>query len=220
MVRGSLVVSELVDLTGRRFGRLVALHLAGSTKGRKARWACVCNCGLSVVVVGGNLLSGNTTSCGCVKREQTVAMFTKHGHNRQGKRTSEYESWAAMMARVSSGGHDRTRNHGARGIVVCDRWLSFELFLLDMGPRPEGKTLDRFPDNNGNYEPENCRWATNREQMRNQRRNHMITYREQTKCLIEWSEELNIPYKTILSRLRRGWDVDRAFNQPIRRARS
>lgn len=165
--RGAL----LVDLTGRTFGCLTVLGFADRVR-RSSRWLCQCSCGGSKVVRGSLLLNGDCASCGCIKREMMAALGrsgAKHYH-RAGNSSSTYRSWQAMLARVrgTSNARDR-RNYFERGIAVAERWLSFENFLTDMGERPDGHSIDRV-NNDGNYEPGNCRWATPLEQASNRRR--------------------------------------------------
>lgn len=144
-----------VDLTGQRFGRLVVLGFDHRTSARRSMWRCRCDCGTEVIADGGNLRTSNTASCGCFRRDVSSATSTTHGHGGE-TRSPEYESWCAMLARVRATSGLRFRDYGARGITACERWKSFENFLADMGPRPEGTTLDRV-NNDGNYEPGNCR---------------------------------------------------------------
>jgi len=136
-----------VDLSGRRFGNLVAIEFVDG------RWMCSCACGATVRVPSGNLTS-----------------HARHGHTRPGKLTPEYQCWINMVARCGNANHPRFADWGGRGIAVCKAWReSFEQFLADMGPRPAGRSIDRI-DNDGNYEPGNVRWATRSQQMSNQRR--------------------------------------------------
>jgi len=119
-----------------------------------------------------------------------------------------------MFQRCYNPNGTKYADYGGRGITVCDRWLKFENFYADMGDRPEGMEIDRFPDNDGNYEPGNCRWATRPEQMRNTRANRMITFQGRTQCLTDWANEIGVGCSTICTRLARGWSLERALTTP------
>ena len=161
-----------VDMTGRRFGKLVALtYIKGEPPKYKSQWLCVCDCGNEKIAKSENLVRGKTKSCGCDRHANRVAQLTKHGHTggEKGRPSPTYQAWHAMRQRCTNPNTAQWLDYGGRGISVCDRWADFRNFLEDMGERPEGKTLDRWPDKNGNYEPGNCRWATPKEQTENQR---------------------------------------------------
>lgn len=162
-----------VDMIGKRFQRWTVLREDGYTEGKNKRYyryLCICDCGTILSVIGRNLRKGITESCGCFQKERAAAAQEKHGHSPRTGATRTYYSWTAMIGRCSRPNNCGYKWYGARGIRVCDRWLnSFENFLEDMGERPKGKSLDRI-NNDGNYEPSNCRWATQKEQIRNQRK--------------------------------------------------
>lgn len=159
-------------MTGQRFGRLTVIKYAYtavySGAGRAAHWRCVCDCGRKTTVARGNLLNGSVVSCGCKQREDRIKQGKanrRHGHANRGSRI--YQSWFTMRARCNNPNHPYFRRYGGRGIKVCKRWDRFENFLADMGPRPKGKSLDRWPDPDGDYKPSNCRWATPLQQTHN-----------------------------------------------------
>lgn len=178
-------------LIGLTFGRLRVAKFVGK-RVSKPHWLCVCDCGKEKIVAGTELKKGATMSCGCLARELTSTRSTKHGHKR-GYRSAEYGIWAGIKHRCHNRFCKEYPKYGERGIKVCDRWInSFENFFADMGDRPSPKhSIDRI-DNNGHYEPSNCRWATNKTQGRNRRSNRNIEYLGRTQCLSAWCEELGI----------------------------
>jgi len=214
------------------FGRLTTigpkfLLRDGFTKegyvSRHAHQVCQCSCSAKTIIVVSRsaLLSGHTLSCGCLHAEHTSACNTIHGKCG----TPEYRIWVCMRERCRNPNHVSSKNYTQRGITVCSRWeepngQGFVNFLADMGPKPpECRSVDRI-DVNGNYCPENCRWATDKEQGRNRRNNNLLTYKGKTQCLTAWAEELGIKPSTLRERLQRNYDVARAFETPVRKQKS
>jgi hypothetical protein len=151
---------KLVDRTGQRFGRLLAVEQAGRNALHKVLWKCVCDCGQEVVTTSGSLVTGNTTSCGCYLMER----ITKHGAHKK----SSYHTWRAMMRRCYREGDKDYPRYGGAGVSVCPEWHDYEVFAVSMGEPTGDQTLDRI-NTYGNYSPENCRWASVKTQNRNQR---------------------------------------------------
>lgn len=210
------------DLRGRKIGRLKVLdfHHKGGKKGRTYYYTCLCDCGNTCVKSSSYLLANDEKiphkSCGCWHRELSVAASTKHGH---GKKTdATYKAWVELKLRCCNPNNRAYKDYGGRGIKVCDRWLhSFENFLADMGERP-GKeySIDRI-DNNGDYCPENCRWATDETQCNNRRSNINITYRGRTQTLMQWCEELGLNYVNARHMLRKtGRDFEYIVNHQLK----
>ncbi len=153
--------------SGQRYGRLTAICFEDRGVRGAARWKFRCDCGSDVVVYANRARTGSTKSCGCLRAQNTVLMGKQKTHGYTG--TPTYVSWERMLSRCRNPNSDRYSDYGGRGISVCERWIKFENFLADMGERPADKTLDRYPNNDGNYEPTNCRWATAKQQALNRR---------------------------------------------------
>jgi hypothetical protein len=152
---------------GTQFKRLTVMGFVG-IKGCQRLYLCLCECGSSFITRAFSLLNGRTKSCGCLKKELCIVRGTKHGMYS----SPEYRSWNSMKQRCTNPKDDAFSRYGGLGIKVCKRWRKFENFFADMGPRPEPKRLysiDRWPNNEGNYEPSNCRWATRKQQRSNWR---------------------------------------------------
>jgi hypothetical protein len=200
------------DLTGKRFGFLIAmrwLRHAGYSS-----WECRCDCGTTMIARADYLRSGEVKSCGCKSRALHNAAL---GHDGRAK-TKLYKLWSQMKGRCHTPTDAAYPGYGGRGIRVCDRWRSsFASFVEDMGPRPAGTTLDRI-DNDGNYEPANCRWATWRQQQRNKRNSRIVEAFGERKTLVEWSEDhrCQCSLGTLWHRLKSGRTPERAITAPLR----
>ena len=204
-------MAKTKDITGMRFGRLVALYpVAGSSKSPR-RWVCQCDCGNTSSVITRDLGNGNTTSCGCYIREIAGMANVTHGKSK----SSAYNVWSSMLQRCENPSSSKYRYYGGRGIVVCKRWHDFTNFYEDMGDKPYRHTLDRI-DNDGPYSPENCRWATQATQNKNRRSNVVVEYHGETMCLTDWATRLGVDYETLRQRIQRyGWSVEKAFTYPV-----
>lgn len=200
----------LVDRVGFRKGRLVVLARSPSRGGRP-RWVVRCDCGVEKVMFW-QTITGNAVSCGCYAREKAVAQFQRHGHNKVGRRTREYQAWASAIDRCHNPRATAYPGYGARGIHVCELWRhSFDAFLADMGPAPTQRhTLDRI-DNTKGYEPGNCRWATAREQANNTRANRRLTWMGITATAAQWARALGVRGQSITNRIDCGEPVEEVF---------
>lgn len=209
------------NLTGKRFQRLLVVRFLGKTRKATERrirwryyWECLCDCRNILITDGSSLTVGNTTSCGCAH----VDAITRHGLFS----TTEYQIWAGMKQRCLNPLDANYKNYGARGIKVCQRWLdSFENFIADVGKRPVGYSLDRI-DNNGPYAPENCRWATPKQQAENRRKHQtyvhpntrFITFNNQTKTITQWARSVGLGSgRALVNRIDRGWPLEKALTE-------
>lgn len=160
---------KLIDLTGRKIGGWTVVRRHRENYRRTfAQWQCVCQCGTQRIVLANSLLTGKSKSCGCLKDTATSIRMTIHGHARRTQRTPTYTVWKGMHQRCTNPKSSVYKYYGGRGISVCARWDNFENFLADMGERPKGLSIDRI-DNDGDYQPKNCRWATQSMQVSNRR---------------------------------------------------
>lgn len=184
---------------GTRFGRLTVVP-----RGVGSGIRCLCDCGNEKITSSTNLVLGRITSCGCglARAERR----TKHSMSH----TKSHRQWTSMRQRCENPNNPSYPRYGGRGIAVCDRWQEFANFYADMGDRPSGKSIDRI-DQNGPYSPENCRWASTKDQARNMRSNRMLSMGGETYCIAEWSERTGIATRKISQRLSRGWPVERAL---------
>lgn len=211
-----LKMGKHIDLTGKKFERLYVTGNFILTKQGRRKWECRCDCGKTAWVVTNNLLSNKTKSCGCLNEEVKTKLHTKHGMSQ----SRIYSIWSNMKSRCECKTNYAYKWYGARGIKICDEWHNFENFAkwaLTNGYK-KNLTIDRI-NNNGNYCPENCRWATVKEQANNTRSCRMITYKGETKTMRAWEEEMGFSRGIIYSRLKQGWSEKEAIETKIRVSR-
>jgi hypothetical protein len=203
-------MSAFIDLTDLSFDSWTVLCRAPN-RGRDTRWTCQCVCGTVRDVYAGHLRSGKSTGCGCLADIRTRQRFHTHG---MGK-TPEYSVWINMKGRCYDLKDKGFINYGGRGITVCEAWrYSFEAFYKDMGPRPSASHTIERRNNNSGYSKENCYWATRLEQARNKRNNHYINLDGMTKCLMEWLAIKHMGASTYITRINRGWSIEKALTTP------
>ena len=203
---------KAIDLTGRRFGKLVVLEHAGKRveKRKTPVWRCKCDCGKEIVVAGGNLRTGHTKSCGCLR--------VSH----RGSKERLYGVWYGMKRRCCDANVDQYENYGGRGIKVCDEWANdyakFREWAYSHGyddkKQPKDCTIERI-DVNGNYEPLNCKWATSLEQQNNRRGSKYVTYNGETKTVAEWSRQIGVGGGAMYQQLDRGWADEKVIETAI-----
>lgn len=194
------------DLVGRRSGMLVVLSLFRNVVKQQTYAVCRCDCGRLTKKTTSDIKRGKAKSCGCSTRRLISSARTKHG--KRGSRA--YMTWIDMLRRCGNPSRDNYHNYGGRGIRVCERWMLFENFLSDMGEAPAGMTIDRYPNNDGNYEPGNCRWATAREQCSNMRRSRYLVVGGERLTISQAAEKYGVGKTAIKWRLDHGWTDDRA----------
>lgn len=204
---------SLIDLTGAVFGRLTVIKRFGTSKYGQLVWLCRCECGNEATVKSSYLRYGDTKSCGCLIGKGRKKIL--HGHTRNGMGTRAYRIWHGLRVRCLDKNSKDYKHYGGRGITLDPRWNRFENFLVDMGEPPEGMTIERI-DNNGHYCKQNCKWATQKEQHRNTRWNHVLSHNGKSQCISAWAEEIGINHRTIHERLKRGWSIESALLSPVR----
>lgn len=210
-------MGKFQDLTGQRFGRLVALERVEGRNGRKM-WLCQCDCGNTKAVMAGSLTKGDTQSCGCLQKELLSQRAKTHG--KSGSRI--FWIWRDIKLRCYVPSNNSYNRYGGRGIKVCDEWLgengaeNFINWAMNNG-YADNLTIDR-KDNDGNYEPSNCRWVTPKEQANNRRSSIYITFNGKTQTKKQWAEEYGIKYSTLKMRLGKyHWSVEKALTTPIQK---
>ena len=206
-------MGKLIDLTGRRFGRLIVVSRA-EADGPTTRWHVRCDCGATKIIAAQSLRDGVSESCGCLRREQIAGRNLRHG----GSRTREYDVWQTMHFRCTNPAARQWSDYGGRGIKVCERWSKYEHFIADMGARPSSShTIERL-DNDGPYAPDNCEWATRSKNNRNRRSTRRLTYLGLTLPMVAWSELLGVPYGRLAARVAEGWSDERVLTTPLLRS--
>lgn len=209
-------------IVGQRFGRLVAQQIINEDWKEKTNVLCLCDCGNTKIANLVRLERGYVRSCGCLRIEKSTATlhkYQKENSSAKGDGKSRlYHIWYSMLSRCYNKNCKEYVLYGARGIVVCDEWkndyIVFKKWSMEHGYK-DYLTIDRI-NNNGNYEPLNCSWATMKEQCRNRRNNHILIYKNEKKTIAEWSELTNISYSNIIARLNRGWSVEKTLEIPVR----
>lgn len=201
------------DLSGMNFGILTVISRAGSNKGGSALWKCICKCGEERIIEGTGLRAGRNKSCGCASPRFTKERVIKHGMSS----SRCYRIWRGMITRCSekSSGKSR-RNYYLKGITVCERWMRFENFFEDMGIPNDGFSLDRIDGTKG-YSPENCRWATIKQQANNTISNRIIRFKGKCATVSEWAANIGMKSNTLEYRLLRGWSIEDALLKPIQK---
>jgi hypothetical protein len=197
------------NLAGRKFGFMTAIEPTGERRRGQVVWRVRCDCGVIKSVPSYTLTSGAALSCGCYRLAQTSKANRTHGQSE----STEFKIWTSMLTRCENPNASRYMKYGGRGISICERWHKFENFLADMGPRPSmNHSIDRI-NNDGNYEPENCRWATRAEQVANRSVAIHIAHKGRTQTLKQWADELSMEYKTLWRRIKRGWSIADVMQQ-------
>ena len=201
----------LTNLVGQKYHRLTVLSYVGKVNERHM-WACLCDCGTEKVIASGDFKkkTNPTQSCGCVCAAVNSAKATTHGHHRNKTPTREYRTWKSMIARTTNANIPGADRYILRGITVCDRWLKFENFLDDMGPRPRGMSLDRI-DNDLGYFADNCRWATARDQANNRSNTHRVLFRGEFRTIRQIADQSGLPLAAIRSRIHKGIEPEQAI---------
>lgn len=205
---------KILDLTGQRFGRLTVIERTGTATDGQKTYLCKCDCGNEKVITSGNLRSGHTTSCGCASSKIT-SQRNRDNAVHGGCGTRLYGIWIDMRSRCNYEKSINWHLYGGRGIKVCEEWQNdfsvFREWALENG-YADGLQLDRI-DNDGNYEPSNCKWSTRSEQGNNRRTCKYITIGNETKTISEWCDITGVDRMTAYSRIRRGWNAERAVTE-------
>lgn len=203
-----------LDLSGQKFGRLTPIEIVGTHSSRAKLWRCRCDCGGETTVEATKLRTGNTRSCGCLVTEHAIRVrpsAVRHGDTQGGKMSAEWRAWRNMRSRCSRPSDVSYARYGGRGIRVCERWLTYENFLADVGRRPSpAHSLDRI-DSDGHYEPGNVRWATDQQQAENRGQTTVVTIHGEAMSVSRAARTLGLSKGTVMARLSRGWTPEEAL---------
>jgi hypothetical protein len=203
---------KIVLEIGKKYARLTVLKECGRSNDGKVLWECKCDCGNTTVTTGRAIFHGRTKSCGCFMRETTARLHKTHGMSN----SSEHKTWMSMIKRCENKNDKCYRHYGGRGIRVHESWRhSFPNFLRDVGLKPTPKHEIERVNNNGGYEPGNVVWATHQEQVRNTRRNRLVTINGVTKPIVVWANDFKIKITSVYTRLAKGWSVIDALKKPL-----
>lgn len=220
-------MGKYTDITGQRFNRLLVIKRAEDrikNDGRhEIRWMCKCDCGNVIYTNYHSLVSGNTKSCGCLRKEVMTEKNTKHSCASRDNKDRLYGVWLGMKARCYNPNNVHYNIYGGKGIVVCDEWrndyIAFKNWAYSNGYDENADsyqcTIDRIDLSKGYY-PDNCRWVNQKIQTNNMSINHIIEYKGEAHTLSQWADILNMSYKALEHRINRNWEIERAFTQPIR----
>ena len=215
MTKGKDITGWVMSEHGIPDSRWTVLKKVESLDGKNSFYLCKCSCEQHTqkILARHSIVSGNSKSCGCLAREQASARMTTHGKNG----TRLHHIWKSMHERCYCENHQQFKDYGGRGIIICDEWKndfnSFYEWALNNGYQ-DNLTIDRI-NNNGNYEPENCKWSTRKEQSNNQRTNRLLTYNNKTQTVSQWAEEVGLNKHTLQTRISRGWSVEDALCRPV-----
>lgn len=202
------------NLTGKKFGRLTVVKHVGSDRNNQALWLCDCDCGNEHIVTGHSLLRGAVKSCGCLKNDLSSARLKIHGKSN----TRLYDIWTAMKQRCYNKRHSHYLNYGGRGITICDEWKTdfknFYCWAIANG-YSDSLTIDRI-NNDGNYEPSNCRWITNFEQQQKRTNTHIVEYKGELFTLSQLARKYNIKPNVLERRIKCGWEIEKSLYTPVR----
>lgn len=208
---------KVINLVGKRFGKLAVQELLGRNRNGKVKWLCKCDCGKKVPVEGFYLRNGHTVSCGCRQSEKNIELRYIHGMSQ----SNEHSIYRKMIDRCHQPKNPSYKYYGAKGVSVCNRWIlgeeglnGFQCFYKDMGPRPSKEySLDRFPDYNGNYKNGNVRWATRKQQARNTKATLRFMWNGKMMSFPDICDLMKIKRSIAYARIKMGWDLQRAVTQ-------